>query len=136
VGLILGALLRRQRDLPAVSLTAAAGVLLFRHSWPLNIRELERYLTTALVLAQGAPIDVSHLADAMHADLDGGALAAPARRRGRGDDEEIRAQVVAALERCRGNVSAVAAHLGKSRMQIHRWARRFGLDLTSYRRTP
>jgi hypothetical protein len=34
----------------------------------------------------------------------------------------------------RGNVVLVARALNRRRMQIYRWARRFGLDLESFRR--
>jgi DNA-binding NtrC family response regulator len=135
VGLILATLLRRQPNPESVSLTPAAGCALFRHSWPLNIRELERYLMTALVLAQGEPIDLGHLADAMHDGPSRPGLAPPPSRRTRTtrDDHQTRGELMALLSRHRGNVSAVAAQMGKSRMQIHRWARRFGLDLDSFR---
>jgi transcriptional regulator of acetoin/glycerol metabolism len=37
------------------------------------------------------------------------------------------------LSRHRGNVAAVARELGKARMQVHRWLRRYGLSLEDYR---
>jgi transcriptional regulator of acetoin/glycerol metabolism len=33
-----------------------------------------------------------------------------------------------------GNVSVVAREMGRTRMQIHRWMRRFGIDPDHYRR--
>jgi transcriptional regulator of acetoin/glycerol metabolism len=50
------------------------------------------------------------------------------------EDEALRTQLVDALTRHGGNISAVARELGKERMQIHRWLKRFGLELTVYRR--
>ena len=50
------------------------------------------------------------------------------------DDDALRARLVALLESHDGNVAAVARAIGKDRMQIHRWVRRFALDLDSYRR--
>src|SRR5690606_12068580 len=40
----------------------------------------------------------------------------------------------ALLESHRGNVAAVGRELGKARMQIHRWMRRYGIDVDDYRR--
>ena len=37
------------------------------------------------------------------------------------------------LRRHRGNVAAVGAEYGRERMQVHRWARRYGLAIDSYR---
>jgi transcriptional regulator of acetoin/glycerol metabolism len=37
------------------------------------------------------------------------------------------------LSRHAGNVAAVGRELGKGRMQVHRWIRRYGLSLADYR---
>jgi transcriptional regulator with GAF, ATPase, and Fis domain len=37
------------------------------------------------------------------------------------------------LERHEGNLAAIGRALGKERMQIHRWLRRYGIDLAQYR---
>ncbi len=50
-------------------------------------------------------------------------------RRGPPTEEELRAL----LERHRGNIAAVGRELGKERMQIHRWLKRYDIDLSSYR---
>jgi hypothetical protein len=33
----------------------------------------------------------------------------------------------------RGNVAAVGRVLGKERMQIHRWMKKYAIDITEYR---
>jgi transcriptional regulator of acetoin/glycerol metabolism len=40
---------------------------------------------------------------------------------------------VALLEQHRGNISHVARDLGKARMQVHRWMKRFDLDPGAFR---
>jgi len=69
---------------------------------------------------------------ASNADASGGnpavGAAAPARR-GAPTEDELRAL----LERHRGNVAAVGRELGKERMQVHRWLKRYNIDLSHYR---
>jgi sigma-54 dependent transcriptional regulator, acetoin dehydrogenase operon transcriptional activator AcoR len=50
-------------------------------------------------------------------------------RRGAPTEEELRAL----LERHRGNIAAVGRELGKERMQVHRWLKRYSIDLSTYR---
>ena len=33
----------------------------------------------------------------------------------------------------KGNVAAVGREFGKERMQVHRWLKRYGIDVTQYR---
>ncbi len=49
------------------------------------------------------------------------------------DDAGLRALVLASLEQHRGNISEISRALGKTRMQIHRWMRRFDIDPTRFR---
>ena len=44
-------------------------------------------------------------------------------------DEELRALLV----RHNGNVAAVGRELGKARMQIHRWMKRYGIEVDEFR---
>ncbi len=60
---------------------------------------------------------------------DGGPLPPSPIRRGPPTEDELRAL----LERHRGNVAAVGRELGKERMQIHRWLKRYNIDLSQYR---
>jgi transcriptional regulator of acetoin/glycerol metabolism len=52
----------------------------------------------------------------------------------RADDEPLKEQLVAALSTHQGNVSEVAREMGKTRMQIHRWMKRFGIDPEDHRK--
>jgi transcriptional regulator with GAF, ATPase, and Fis domain len=53
----------------------------------------------------------------------------PPSRRGPPTEDELRAL----LQRHRGNVAAVGRELGKERMQVHRWLKRYNIDLAEYR---
>ena len=50
-------------------------------------------------------------------------------RRGAPTEEELRAL----LQRHRGNIAAIGRELGKERMQVHRWLKRYNIDLSAYR---
>jgi transcriptional regulator of acetoin/glycerol metabolism len=56
--------------------------------------------------------------------------AAPAREGGAPTREEL----CEALEREGGNIARLAELYGKDRQQIYRWARRYAIDLDSYRK--
>ena len=105
------------------------------HDWPLNVRELHHCLASAVVLAGGGPLTLAHLPASVRAALD----RTTARARSRpppaisAEDERIQASLVTALQEKRGNVSEVARALGRTRMQIHRWMNRFGIDVEKYR---
>jgi DNA-binding NtrC family response regulator len=130
LGLLIGHLLARitgEEDGGGVTFTEAAARALFRHDWPHNIRELEKVLAAAVVLASRQPIDLPHLGPALAAT----SAAAPSS----GDeDEALRARLVELLSHHEGNISAVARAMGKARMQIHRWMRRFGIGPDEFRR--
>jgi transcriptional regulator with GAF, ATPase, and Fis domain len=140
LGLLIEALLARTGAPPDHGVfDALAARALFRYDWPLNIRELERALAQAVVLAGDAPIGCEHLPDAV-AD----ALAPPSAddeplepeaEAASGDEESrLREELTRLLREHRGNISAVARAKGKARMQIQRWCKRFRLDPESFRR--
>jgi transcriptional regulator of acetoin/glycerol metabolism len=143
LGLVIAALLRRlvdRRALDRVRLAPAAARALFRYAWPLNVRELEKALGTALALAGDATIELAHLPDAVRAAAQPPPPDEPAPIAPVAPDElppgeqRVRAELVALLEEHAGNVSAVARAMGKGRMQIHRWVQRWGIALESFRR--
>src|SRR5262249_13533406 len=98
--------------------------------WPLNTRELEQCLARAIALAQGEAIDVAHLPPALTEAL------APQEQAPSGlseRDERVRSELLAALAQHDGNLADVARAMGKARMQVHRWCKRFGIDPNLYR---
>ena len=141
LGLLIRALLVKHAAGAAVpGLHVRAARALFRHAWPLNVRELEKALSTALALADGGKLRLEHLPDAVRGAASppaAHAAVAPAEREvvhPPSDAERLRAELVALLRQHDGNVSAVAKTMGKGRMQIHRWLKRFELELDSFRK--
>jgi transcriptional regulator with GAF, ATPase, and Fis domain len=132
IGLLISQLVPKSAPGP-VTLSFEAARALVRHRWPLNVRELEQCLATAVVLSGGA-IDVQHLP----AEWTGSSAASkppsalePALSP---EDQRRREELKTLLEAERGNVAAVARAMGKAPVQIRRWARRFKLDLAGLRR--
>ena len=126
----------------SVRLSIDVGRALLAYDWPLNIRELSQALSVAAVLA-GEVVELSHFPEPLRLAVQPRAAGAvppvrpstppePPRELGPGD-AELRDALVAALRSSRGNVSEVARAMGKTRMQIHRWMRRFAIDPESYR---
>jgi transcriptional regulator with GAF, ATPase, and Fis domain len=118
IGLLISALLRRS-DRPHITLSAEACEALLAYDWPRNIRELERALARAVLLATSGVIEVEHL----------GIRADEATH----PVEVSREGLMASLEKHAGNVTSVAKQFATSRSQVHRWLRRYGLDTKDYR---
>jgi transcriptional regulator with GAF, ATPase, and Fis domain len=111
------------------------------YRWPLNIRELEKTLGAAVALAGAAPVGPEHLPPAIAAVLTPPAPAAPPATEEADDtlpfsSEELslREELMRLLDEHRGNIAAVARAMGKARMQIQRWLKRFGIEPEAYRR--
>jgi transcriptional regulator of acetoin/glycerol metabolism len=128
LGLLIAELLARMpADGGPVRFTAEAVTAMLRHDWPSNIRELAACLVVATALARGEPVRPEHLPEAVR----GGAapVAEPDD-----DGDARRAELVALLVEHGGNISAVARAARRSRVQIHRLLRRFGIDAEQFRR--
>jgi transcriptional regulator of acetoin/glycerol metabolism len=92
---------------------------LLAYDWPHNIRELEQVLRAAVALAgPGERIQLRHLPQAVL---------------GFASMDPVRSRLEGLLKSHAGNVSAVARDMGKARVQIRRWCKRYGLDPFSYR---
>ena len=83
--------------------------------------------------ADGA-VDVEHLPEEIAACASVHDPEPPTSVTPPGNDDPQRAAVIAALVRNRGNVTAAAKELGMHREQVHRLARRYGINLASFRR--
>nr|HEX4316077.1 sigma 54-interacting transcriptional regulator [Kofleriaceae bacterium] len=140
LGLLIGAALRTHAGAPPPAIAVRAARALFRHAWPLDVSELDRALSTALALSERGTIRLEHLPEAVRRA--GGALDGTPRPAATGHEplhpeteaQRLRVELVALLEQHAGNVSAVAKTMGKGRMQIHRWLKRFELELASFRK--
>jgi len=111
--------------IPDAQLAAAAVRALFAYAWPRNIRELVRAVERAAALAGGGEITASHLPD----EIAAAKFAAPAPPVA----DARRDELVALLEKHHGNVSKVAAELGRVRQQVQRWIKRYAIDPERYR---
>jgi len=139
-GLIVAALLRKhaQGTAQAITIDAEAGRALLLHRWPLNVRELEKSLTSALVLASDGQIALEHLPESLRSREDRPEAPfedddAPLENLGE-EDRLRREELDRILQENRGNLTDAARKMGKARTQIQRWVRRYRLDPQSYRR--
>jgi transcriptional regulator with AAA-type ATPase domain len=130
LGLLVRSLLSRGGTNTALpELTIAAARTLGSYDWPLNIRELERCLSAAAVLAGDGPIEVDHLPPQLHHRP-----AAPTGASGlKPEDAWLREELITRMTEHKGNISAVARSFGKARVQIQRWLKRFELDADAFR---
>jgi transcriptional regulator with PAS, ATPase and Fis domain len=130
LGLLIGALLRRHAPGRELKFTAAAGRALLRHDWPLNVRELEKTLLVALALAPDRTIDLVHLPEPMRTAAAAEPPLVPALAP---DEAQRREELLTLLREHHGNVTAVAKVLGKARVQVQRWMRRYGIQPAIFR---
>jgi sigma-54 dependent transcriptional regulator, acetoin dehydrogenase operon transcriptional activator AcoR len=137
LGMLVGTLLRRIDPQGGARITPPAARSLFAYAWPRNIRELERALIGSLARSANRVIDLEHLPEEIAAcgvPHGTASATAPTAPPGEPEDDALRAEIIAALVRHGGNVTAAAKQLGKHREQLHRWARRLGINLDSFRR--
>ena len=140
LGLLIADLLPRASgpDAAPPRLTSEAVMAMLRYPWPSNIRELAACLVVAAALARGDVIRLEHLPEAVRGAAGPAAQAAAAvpspGTPAASDDAALRAELVALLREHNGNVSAVARAVGRSRVQVHRWLRRFRVTAASFRR--
>ena len=147
----------RRYGRPELGFSFSFAVALLHYDWPFNVRELESCMKRAAALAGGDVIDVGQLPEAMASlmrdygqrgpsstaisDRESrmpGPLSHPAgpasppvpsSRRPPPSEGELRDL----LTRHRGNIAAVGRDLGKERMQVHRWMKRYGISVEEYR---
>jgi len=103
-------------------LTSSAVEALIRHAWPGNVRELRHAVERAVLLAEGAQVNLEHL----------GLRQAPEgslRLENMQLDDAERILIRKAIARNRGNVSRAAEDLGISRSALYRRLKRHGLQV-------
>jgi transcriptional regulator of acetoin/glycerol metabolism len=136
LGLLLAAILQKVAPAEAAraALHPAAARALFGYRFPGNVRELEKAIGAAIVLARGGEVEVAHLPLALQRSGEGEAVEAREEIADDGEGAARREELVALFQQHKGNVSAVARAMGKARMQIQRWMKRYGIDPESYKR--
>ncbi len=131
---------------------------LSHYDWPYRVRELESALRRAAALTKGE-LEVCHLPDVVQHALRSYASRDAARTGYGAESEQTRvavsalgsgpipvpaipaprraaptqAELVEALRRTGGNISAIAREYGKDRVQVHRWLKKFGIDPSTFR---
>ena len=110
---------------------------LAHYPWPYNVRELESAVRVALALHDSGDLEARHLPRNVQDVLEAHgefATAPPATTAcAPSTATPTEAKLRTLLSRHHGNVAAVGRELGKERMQIHRWAKRFGINLDDFR---
>ncbi len=142
LGILLGALLEK-RDVDRFRLSSRAARLLCSYHWPRNIRELAHVIQLVLATRTDGAIGAEHLPERLleksrsdpssRSEL---ALPHAPATIAHTSHDELRRELIAHMERSRGNVSEVARTMNRSRIQIHRWLKRFGLEPPAFRNPP
>lgn len=125
---VLAAHFLRDRFIPCQPMAFQALAL---YAWPGNIRELEKVVMSAAVLAEGAPcIAPEHLPASVAAMPEHLKYAPPGAIH---RPPPSAAELEQLLRACKGNVLRASRQLDRKPTLIYRWCRRFGLDPASFR---
>jgi len=111
---------------------------LLHYDFPYNVRELEACIKRALALSDGPLLEPEVLPEAVQDAMSDYGRDASARPSQPPEDDETQAApdepaLRDLLAKHQGNVAAVGRELGKARMQIHRWMKRYSIDIAEYR---
>ena len=136
----------RQMGVAAAPATPEAHAKLREYNWPGNVRELENIIERAMILAKGAPLAAGHLDFGRRAQAttphQSGSMPVPVAAPGAtpvaaADDgkslaerllDSERKEIVAAVEKSRGNIASAARTLGINRSTLYYRLRKHGLE--------
>jgi len=132
IGIIVAALLKRHAgsDTSRIRLQPAVVRMFMSYGFPGNVRELDKALHAALALTRGGEIGVEHLP--AWSRLAPTEMPSEMPTSGSHGDDPIKEELIRHFREHKGNVSAVARVMGKARMQVQRWMKRFGIDADDY----
>lgn len=119
---------RHGRPELALSFPFVAGLL--HHDWPYNVRELESAVKRAAALVEGLLLTEDHLPESVKQAIED---YASAPRQNSTLEIPTEQELRELLQKEAGNVAAVGRQLGKARMQVHRWMKRYRIDVNDYR---
>jgi transcriptional regulator with PAS, ATPase and Fis domain len=145
----------RRAGRPDAAVSLPFMLALTHYAWPYNVRELESALKLAVALSTGRDLDLKHLPEAVQEAVRGHGRAsavvpsassgsfpmpepaaaprAESTARPKPGGPPTEAQLREVLARHHGNIAAVGRELGKERMQVHRWLKRYAIDIGEYR---
>lgn len=126
VGTLIRAILERLVGERLLTVQRQAARALFAYPFPLNVRELEQALRTAVALCEGREIRFEHLPEAIRTYRSMANTLRP-------EDQALRDRLAELLREHRGNVTAVGRMLGKAPIQVRRWCKRFDLKISMFR---
>jgi transcriptional regulator of acetoin/glycerol metabolism len=112
-----------------VTLHPDAARRLFAHPWSGGVRELRRALVHAAALADSHCIESPHLASSLGPRSRALGVTSSAGPGG----QTLEHQLIELFREHRGNVSQVARVMGKARVQIQRWMKRYRIDRSKFR---
>jgi two-component system response regulator AtoC len=131
----------RQMGTAPAAPSAEALAKLREYNWPGNVRELENIIERAMILSKGSPLGAPHLdfgrrAGTVPSASSSGAVpimpAAPTSDDGKSLAERLldseRKEIVAAVEKSRGNIASAARMLGINRSTLYYRLRKHGLE--------
>ncbi len=135
----------RQMGVAPAAASAEALAKLREYNWPGNVRELENIIERAMILAKGAALGASHLDFGRRAaghtpppmPAAGPAPVVPPPPPALADDgkslaerllDSERKEIVAAVEKSRGNIASAARTLGINRSTLYYRLRKHGLE--------
>jgi hypothetical protein len=134
IGCIIAALLDREGQ--TCRFAPQAGVEMVQLGWPCNIRELAAAVRRAMILAEGQIIGLRHLNLARAANPPDISATVAAQEPHQPLDKSFKEDLIARLKESNGNIARVARDMGKARMQVHRWMKRYGIEVSSFRADP
>jgi two-component system response regulator AtoC len=133
----------RQMGVSAQAPTSEGIVKLREYNWPGNVRELENIVERAMILAKGQPLAAAHLdfgrraAQPLATAMPGsGPVVLPQAASPAEDGKSLaerlldseRKEIIAAVEKSRGNIASAARILGINRSTLYYRLRKHGLE--------
>jgi DNA-binding NtrC family response regulator len=132
LGLLTRAILHLIPSEVELTLGPGAALALLTHSWPYNVRELASRLKRACVLAEGGVLTSTGLGFEQSTEPPR-PTRPPSLAPLSPEDQRLRDDLTASLRAHRGNITEVARQMGKARMQVQRWIKRFSLDAAAFK---